>query len=147
MRNTFHLLLISVAILCSAFLESQGQTSIARAATLIKKHVSTGDREVTKVTIVNSHNGRYTIICSILSGAATVRLSVRITDMTGGIRDTVMDVDKRTFLISLEEASLPINSTRFAGHHQRIVVNKHEAEETFETVDGRRLMNLLEYGE
>jgi hypothetical protein len=67
--------------------------------------------------------------------------------MRGVQRDTTIDLHKRDFLSKLDRARDPINSIKLAGHHQRISVKKNALEETFETVDGRALMNLLEYGE
>jgi len=47
----------------------------------------------------------------------------------------------------LNKASSPINSIKLAGHVQKISVKRNDLENIFETVDGRALMDLLEYGE
>jgi len=112
---------------------------------LIKKYVDS--RELFNVTIVNSHNGRYTITSSIWAGADSVRLLTHVIDMTGGQRDTTINLEKKDFLFKLSKASFPINSTKIAGHYQKISVERNGLEDSFETVDGRTLMNLLEYGE
>jgi hypothetical protein len=124
---------------------TQEQPSISKAIAVIKKCVD--NRELTNVTIVNSHNGRYTITSSIWAGEDSVRLLTHVTDMTGGKKDTTINIEKRDFVVKLTRASAPVNSIKFAGHHQRIAIKRNGHEDTFETVDGRKLMNLLEYGE
>jgi hypothetical protein len=67
--------------------------------------------------------------------------------MTGGKRDTVLNLSKETFLIKLDKASIPINSMKLAGHVQTISVRLGDKEDTIQTVDGRAIMDLLESGE
>ncbi|PZR07467.1 MAG: hypothetical protein DI539_23650 [Flavobacterium psychrophilum] len=149
MGHRFNILLTILFILFSGFVRAtdwtQEQPSISKTCALIKKYIDS--REPFNVTIVNSHNGRYTITSSIWAGADSVRLLTHVIDMTGGKRDTTINLDKKDFLFKLSKASSPINSTKLAGHYQRISVNRKGIEDTFETVDGRTLMDLLEYGE
>ena len=142
-------LLIIVFILSCGFVRTtelvQQEPSISKAVALIKRYVDS--RELISVTIVNSHNGRYTITSSIWAGPDSVRLLTHVIDMTGGKRDTTISITKRDFLFKLDRASSPINAIKYAGHYQRISVKRNGLEDTFETVDGRTLMTLLEYGE
>jgi hypothetical protein len=125
----------------------QQQTSISKAVALIQRCINANDKGRTNITIVNSHNGRYTITSSLLSEPDSITLVTHVVDMMGNKRDTTIILEKRSFLFNLERASYPANSVKFAGHHQKISVKKNEIEETFDTYDGRMLMNLLEYGE
>jgi len=99
------------------------------------------------MTIINSHNGRYTITSSIWAGPDSVKLLTHVIDTTEGKRDTIINLTKTDFLFKLDKASSPLNSIKLAGHHQIISIKRNELEQTFETVDGRTLMSLLEYGE
>ena len=149
MGHRFYILLVIFSILSCGFVRTkdltQEQPSISKTCALIKKYVDS--RELFNVTIVNSHNGRYTITSSIWAGADSVRLLTHVIDMTGGQRDTTINLEKKDFLFKLSKASFPINSTKIAGHYQKIAVERNGLEDSFETVDGRTLMNLLEYGE
>lgn len=149
MGHQFNVLLIICFIISCGFVRTtdlvQHQPSISKAVASIKNCVD--NRELTNVTIVNSHNGRYTITSSIWAGPDSVRLLTHVIDMTGGNRDTTINLAKKDFLFKLDKASYPINSMKLAGHHQKLSVTRNGLEETFETVDGRTLMTLLEYGE
>jgi hypothetical protein len=151
MRNRFYILLVILVVLCCGFIEKielvRQQSSISKAVALIKKYVNGDSKEVINVTIVNSHNGRYTITSSMWTGPDSVKLSTHIIDMTGGQSDTIINLERKNFLFKLDRASYPINSMKLAGHYQRISIKRNGLEETFETIDGRALMNLLEYGE
>jgi hypothetical protein len=150
MRIGFDTLLVILSILFFGFAEKEDriqQPTISQAIARIKKHVDVNTREVTIVTIVNSHNGRYTITSSIWTGPDSVRLLTHIIDMMGAERDTIFSLEKKKFLSKLDRASYPTSSFKLAGHHQTISVRKDGLEDTFETTDGRALMNLLEYGE
>jgi hypothetical protein len=149
MRHRFNALLVICFIISCGFVGTtdlvQHQPSISKAVASIKNCVDNG--ESTNVTIVNSHNGRYAITSSIWVGPDSVRLLTHVIDMTGGTKDTIINLAKNDFLFKLDRASYPINSTKLAGHHQKISVKRNGLEETFETVEGRTLMDLLEYGE
>jgi len=151
MKNKFYAILLALFILFCGFLEEtnliQQQTSIAKAVALIKKYINDDSQEVTKVTVVNSHDGKYTVTSSIWTGLDSVRLSTHVVDMAGRKRDTSINVTKKDFLVKLDKASHPFTSIKMAGHYQRISVKRNGREETFETVGGRTLMNLLQYGE
>jgi hypothetical protein len=123
----------------------QEQPSISKAVAVIKNSVDS--REPINVTIVNSHNGRYTITSSIWTGPDSVRLLTHVIDMTGGKKDIIINLERKDFLFKLSKASSPINAIKLAGHYQKISVKRNGFEDTFETVDGRTLMNLLEYGQ
>jgi hypothetical protein len=149
--KTYPVLVAIFFTLSSGFAERgcliQQQASIAKAVALIKLHIDANDKGRTNITIVNSHNGRYTITSSLSTEPDCVTLVTHVIDMMGNKRDTTIILEKRDFLFKLERASYPANSVKFAGHHQKISVTKNGIEEAFDTVDGRMLMNLLEYGE
>ena len=149
MGHRFDILLVILFILSSGFARTtesfQEKPSISKAVSLINKYVD--NQEPINVTIVNSHNGRYTITSSIWAGPDSVRLLTHVIVMTGGTKDTTINLEKQDFLFRLDRASSPINSIKLAGHYQKISVMRNGLEDTFETVDGRALMNLLEYGE
>jgi hypothetical protein len=148
--RSFTFIFISSIFLCGFITRTnavQDETSISKAVGLIKKYVSNDAMEVINLEIINTHNSKYTITSSLWSGLDSVKLYTHIIDMTGGQRDTVLNLPKQIFLFKLDRASYPINSLKLAGHHQTISVKKGEMEEVFRTYDGRALMNLLEYGE
>lgn len=149
MEYRFDIFLVVLFILSCGFVRTtdsvQASPSISKAVSLIKKYVD--NQEPINVTIVNSHNGRYTITSLIWSGPDSVRLSTHVIDMMGGEKDTTINLEKKNFLRKLERASSPGNSIILAGHYQKISIKRTGVEDTFETVDGRALMNLLEYGE
>jgi hypothetical protein len=140
------LLAISCGFMSTSHL-NQEEPAISRAVALLTNYVSSDNKEVTNVKIVNSHNGSYTITSSIWIETDSVRLLTHVIDMMGGTRDTTINLEKRGFLFKLDKASYPMNSMKLAGHHQTISIEKKGMEEIFKTVDGRALMNLLEYGE
>ena len=111
MRNGFYTLLAILVILSCGFVRKtdlvQEQASISKAIVLIKKYVSVENREITNVTIVNSHNGRYTITSSILAGPDSVRLLTHVIDMIGGKRVQLSISKKRTFYLSWTERLIP----------------------------------------
>lgn len=149
MRCRIFILIATLSILFFGFARktdvTQRQSDISKAVELIKRHLD--NRGLFTITITNSHNGRYIVASSILTRADSVTLQTHITDMTGGKRDTTIFLSRKDFLSKLDRARDPINSIKLAGHHQRISVKRNELEETFNTVDGRTLMNILEYGE
>jgi hypothetical protein len=149
MTQIFYGFLIRLSILFCGFVGApalaQQQRSISKAIALIKSYVD--NRGLFAVTIVNSHNGRYTINSSILAGPDSVRLITHVVDMTGGKRDTTINLGKKDFLVKLDRASSPVNSIKLAGHFQRILIKRNDLENIVESVDGRALMNLLEHGE
>jgi hypothetical protein len=149
MGHRINILLVILIILSSGFIRTtdfvQDQPSIFKAVALLKKYLDS--REQIDITIINSHNRRYTITSSIWAGSDSVRLLTHVIDMTGGKKDVTINRDKKDFLFKLDKASSPINSIKLAGHYQRISIKRNGLESTFETVDGWTLMNLLEYGE
>jgi len=145
-KRTQFLLTILTILSCGLF----GQTlddSISKATTLIKKYVTSETKNIINVKIINSHNGRYTITSTLRTTRDSVSIYSYIVDMTGGKRDTVLNLSKETFLLKLDKASVPINSMKLAGHRQTISVRFGDKEDTIQTVDGRALMDLLESGE
>jgi len=102
MRQGLYVLLVMLSMLSCGFVRmtdlAQQQTSISKAAALIKSYVDS--RELINVTIVNSHNGRYTITSSIWAGPDSVRLLTHVTDMTGGTKDATINLEKKTFYLS-----------------------------------------------
>lgn len=141
-------LLLTILTILSGGLVGQTQDdSISKATALIKKYVTADTIVVTNIKIINSHNGQYTITSSLRTNRDSVKINSYIVDMTGGKRDTVLNLSKQTFLFHLDKASIPSNSMKLAGHHQTISVRKGDKEDIINTVDGRTLMNLLEYGE
>jgi hypothetical protein len=142
-----YLILTILTILSFRLVGQLQDDSILNATVLIKNYVTTDIREVTNIEIVNAHNGRYTITSSLQVNGDSIRLRSYIVDMTGGKRDTTINLSKQSFLLKLDKASIPSNSMKLAGHHQTISIRKGDKEKVIETIDGRALMNLLEYGE
>jgi hypothetical protein len=145
-KRTQFLLTILTISYCGLF----GQTlddSISKATALIKKYVTSETKNIINIKIINSHNGRHTITSTLRTIRDSVSIYSYIVDMTGGKRDTVLNLSKETFLIKLDKASIPINSMKLAGHVQTISVRLGDKEDTIQTVDGRAIMDLLESGE
>ena len=142
------ILLLTILTILSCGLVGQTQDdSISKATALIKKYVTEDTRDVINIKIINRHNGQYTITSSLWTNRDSVKLYSYIVDMTGGKRDTVLNLSKQIFLSKLDRASIPSNSMKLAGHIQTISVRKGDKEDIIQTIDGRALMNLLEYGE
>jgi hypothetical protein len=151
MKNRFYTILVVLVVLSCGFVRKidlvQEHSSISKAVALIKQHMNRDSQDTINVVIINSHNGRYTITSSLWNGPDSVKISTHTIDMTGRERDTIINLEKKNFLFKLDRASYPINSVKFAGHHQRISIKRNGLSEAFETVDGRALMNLFAYGE